>query len=488
MDAARDLVERAIKRRPSDGRQHHRRADLLVALERPQMATAARRRAARLGPAAESDFAQTVLGFAAAAPAPADAEAHSWCLALAEFVPGLSSQWHFEARRAWALRHADPLTSAARAPDARSGTGEGRLRVGLVSADLGRHPAGYFLAGLLAHRDPTRFQLTCYSDRLEEDALTRRIRAATDFWHDTAELDDSRLAGCIRADAIDVLIDLSGHGFANRLLAFARKPAPIQASWIGAVDTSGMAAMDWLLTDAWEWPPDRRAPASERILRLSAGRLCYAPPDAAPLVSDLPERTPVFGCFAKTARLNAEVIQLWARLLRQVPLARLMLKWSSFDDPGLCAACRHSFRSHGIDADRLILSGWSEHYALLAAYGAIDVALDPFPFSGALTSCEALFMGVPVVTLRGERPAGRQTAAMLGRLGLDDFIADTPEEYRRIACRAILDRQALRRLRGELRPLMLQKLCDGGRAARALEAALAASTVTGERGSFVVRG
>jgi predicted O-linked N-acetylglucosamine transferase (SPINDLY family) len=392
-------------------------------------------------------------------------------LALAEFVPDVGEAWHVAARRRWALSHAEPLTAAAPRPSA--GPLEGRrLRLGLVSADFGQHPTGYFLAGVLPHCDRTRLQIICYSDRLQDDPLTERIRAASEIWRETARLDDAALADLIRVDAIDVLVDLAGHGFGNRLLSFARRPAMTQASWIGAIEASGIAAIDWLISDAGEWPLGREAPGSGRVLRLPTGRLCYQPPETAPVPAAPGSRPPVFGCFAKAARLNPGVVALWARLLARVPDACLLLKWSSFEDAEIRRACLSAFGSHGIGEDRLTLSGWSPHAQLLGAYGGIDVALDPFPFGGALTSCEALWMGVPVITLEGARPAHRQTAALLKRLGLDSLIADSEGDYVERACALVADRTWRHELGRTLRDRMRRTICDGEAAGRALSAAV----------------
>jgi predicted O-linked N-acetylglucosamine transferase (SPINDLY family) len=293
-------------------------------------------------------------------------------------------------------------------------------------------------------------------------------------------LEDGALATVIRADGIDVLVDLSGHTAGSRLTAFAHRPAPVMVSWLGYFATTGLSCLDGVLLDDDHAPPGMEAWFTEPIVRLERGRLCYTPVPFAPEVAGPPcLRTGhiTFGSFNNTAKLNGAVLALWARVLGAVPDSRLVLKWRTFNDGGhdkaLCARVRAAFASHGIDPGRLDLRGPSFHADVLAEYGTIDIALDPFPFTGGLTSCEALWMGVPVVTWPQSRVVSRQTHAFLNRIGLGDLSARDADDYVRIARDLACDRTRLATLRASLRARMrASPLCDGPAFTRSLEDAL----------------
>jgi predicted O-linked N-acetylglucosamine transferase (SPINDLY family) len=322
---------------------------------------------------------------------------------------------------------------------------ERRLKLGFLSPDLGRHPVGYFLAPLLPALDPERLEVVCYSDRTAEDDLTHAIAQASAAFHRTYGIADPDLDRRIRQDRIDILFDLAGHTAHNRLPLFARKPAPIQVSWLGYFDTTGLPAMDYLLSDRWEVPPGEERWFTETVIRLPTGRFVYQPPPYAPDPLPPPQDRPLtFGCFNQLAKLTPEVAALWARLLHRLPESRLKLKWASLADPYVADLLRSRFADLGIDPGRLTLSPASPHPEMLAEYAEVDVALDPFPFSGCLTTLEALWMGVPVVALNGTRAVGRQSAAILARLGRPDLVAASPERYLDIA--QDLARNAPRRL------------------------------------------
>jgi protein O-GlcNAc transferase len=334
---------------------------------------------------------------------------------------------------------------------------EGRpLRVGYVSADFCQHAVGLFVKDVLKAHDPSRVAAYAYSAGRVRDWVTEAIRAATRF-REVAQLDDASLAELIRRDGIDVLVDLSGHTAGSRLTVFAHRPAPVQASWLGYFATTGLAAMDAVLLDDWHAPSGTEAQFVEPIVRLPGGRFCYAPVPWAPEVAPLPSLSRgyvTFGCFNNTAKLNAGVFDLWARILGAVPDSRLVLKWRTFNDEGLRQKVAETFIERGIAAERIELRGPSFHADLLKEYADLDIALDPFPFTGGLTSCEALWMGVPVVTWPQLRVVSRQTFAFLGAIGLPELAAKDADGYVEIAVTLAGNRNRLAELRGSLRTRM----------------------------------
>jgi protein O-GlcNAc transferase len=350
-----------------------------------------------------------------------------------------------------------------------------RLRVGYVSGDFRQHAIGYFLPSVLEAHDKTGYEAFCYNNHPKVDDWTRRLRGAADHWREIAGLSDAAAARVIRADGIDILIDLSGHTAKNRLALFALRPAPVQASWLGYFGSTGLKAMDYLLMDGFAVPPGEELLYPEAIVRLPHGRFCYAPPGYAPEPVDPPslKRSYVtFGSFNHVAKIGDGVVRLWADVLNANPASRLILKWKAFDDEGVLARVRAAFSAHGVDAHRLELRGFSPHREMLEQYGEIDVALDPFPFGGGLTSCEALWMGVPVVTLPGDRPASRQTTGFFDNIGFREGLASSPSDYVARATALASNPKGLAELRHTLRARMAASpLCDGPRFARALEAA-----------------
>jgi predicted O-linked N-acetylglucosamine transferase (SPINDLY family) len=330
-----------------------------------------------------------------------------------------------------------------------------RLRIGYVSADLRLHSVAFFFEPILAHHDHARFEIFCYSTGLQRDAVTARLEAASDHWIEARDLSDEALASRIRSDRIDVLVDLSGHSIGNRLLVFARKPAPVQCTWIGSVATTGLAAMDYRLTDAVADPVDANTSEhSEELIRLPSC-LCFRPPAAAPGVAPLPalaEGRITFGSFNIPAKQNARVLELWADVLRAVPDSRLLLKGRGLDRGVLRHATLERFARVGIAAKRVLLLPYeSDDLAHLQRYAQVDVGLDPFPYNGVTTTCLALWMGVPVVALRGDRHSARICASVLSAAGLSDCIADTLADYRNLAVSLASDTRRLALLRTGLR-------------------------------------
>lgn len=372
--------------------------------------------------------------------------------------------------RSWGGRQPAPGPRPATSPDP-----ERVLRIGYVSADFGRHPVGWFLSPVLPNHDPGAVEAWCYSGRTREDELSERLAGHARAWRRTAGLDDDSLARLIRDDRIDVLVDLSGHTAGNRLGVFARGAAPVQATWGGLIGTSALAGVDWLIADRHEIPPELEPLYSERIWRLPDGYVCYGPPGYAPEPGPPPAKTAgrvTFGCFNRLAKLNDATMALWARVLDAVPGSQLLLKTKELSCPELRRRTARRLARLGIGPDRLTLAEGAPHPALLAAYGEVDVALDPFPYSGGLTTLEAFWMGVPVVTLPGRRFVSRHTLAHAGVLGHPEWAARDADGYVRIAAGLVRDLDALSSIRTGLRTEMAASpLCDGPRFTRALEAA-----------------
>jgi protein O-GlcNAc transferase len=381
-----------------------------------------------------------------------------------------------EARRCGDLvgRKASPYGTWLNAPDP-----DRSLRVGLVSGDFGYHPVGYFLDSILsalASQASTRLELIAYSNDARTDALTERIKACCRSWHSAVGLSDAQLAQLIRDDGIDILIDLSGHTEHNRLPMFAWKPAPVQASWLGYFATTGVAAMDYLIADPWTLPESEEAHFTEKIQRLPETYLCFTPPDMDIAVSPLPALINghiTFGCFNTLSKMNDTVVALWARVLHAVPQSRLFLKAKHLDSPSVQQSVLERFSSHGITADRLMLEGAAPRAELLEAYRRVDIALDPFPYPGGTTSIEALWMGVPVLTLMGDRFLSHIGESILQNAGLPEWVAADADGYVARAVSHASDLPRLETLRTGLRQQVLASpLFDAPRFARHFEAAL----------------
>ncbi len=377
----------------------------------------------------------------------------------------------FSEHARWGELHGLPsLPSHANTPDPGR-----RLRIGYVSPDLREHSVAYFFEPLLGAHSTSEFETFCYAEVAQPDATTRRIQSLSQHWMFTCDLSDAALAERIRADRIDILVDLAGHSANNRLLTFFAKPAPVQITWLGYPNTTGLKAMDYRFTDAWSDPPgDCDRCHTEQLIRLPNGFLCYLPPSIAPEVSPPPAQINghiTFGSYNNLPKTGPEVVALWARILHAVPGARLILKNYSLEDPATRERYHQLFGAHGISAERLVLRGRHDSVAEhLGSYSEIDIALDTFPYNGTTTTCEALWMGVPVVALAGDRHAARVGVSLLNNLGLPGLIADSADAYVRIAARLASEPAELAQLRTSLRSRMSgSPLCDARSFARDME-------------------
>ena len=352
-----------------------------------------------------------------------------------------------------------------------------RLRVGLVSGDLRKHSVGHFLEGLLAHIDPARIELIAYPTQVKEDELTARIRPYFSAWKPLIGKSDEDAARLIHADGVHVLFDLSGHTDHNRLPVFAWKPAPVQVTWLGLPATTGVAEMDYVLGDLHAIPIEFDNHFSEAVWRMPESCLCLTVPASPVNVAPLPALAAgqvTFGSFNNLTKMNDTVVAVWARILKSVPNSRLLLKTRQLSDPAVCEQTRQRFASCGIAPDRLLLGGTlasrDDH---LAMYNKVDIALDTFPYPGVTTSAEALWMGVPVLSLRGDRFLSRTAGSIAHNAGLPDWIAADEDDYvgRAVAFTSNLGRLAT--LRAGLRQQVLASpLFDARRFARNFEAAL----------------
>jgi predicted O-linked N-acetylglucosamine transferase (SPINDLY family) len=343
------------------------------------------------------------------------------------------------------------------------------LRVGYLSADLYRHPVGWLGAQAMLAHDPDRVVPLVYATGGRNDDLGQRFRAAVPLWRDCLGLSDAAIAQQIAADRVDILVDLAGHTAGGRPRVLAMAPAPQLVTWLGHVGTTGIPTVGTILMDEWHAPPGSEALFSERVARLPGGRFAYAPPPEAPR----PERRPgpiTFGCFQALAKLNTDVAAVWADVLAAVPGSRLLLRRRGLAEPWLRDRITDLFGSAGIDPARIDLEADTDHAGLLADYGRIDVALDPFPFCGGASTAEALWMGVPVVTLPGRAPASRQSLAMLSAIGETATIAAGPADYVAAVERALASSTRRDQRRAQLAE---SPLGDTVRLARALEDAFA---------------
>ncbi len=364
---------------------------------------------------------------------------------------------------------AAPRASLLRDPDKRR-----PLHVAYLSADFSRHPVGTLLSAAIVHHDRDRVRVTlCDTGTTVIDDVTATLTGIADRWVDLRGVSDESAVRQLREAAIDICVDLSGHTPGNRLPVLARRVAPVQASWLGYWNTTGMPEMDYLLTCAEEVPPERDRFFTERVVRLPLGRFCYAIPPFAPPVALLPsERVGhvTFGCFVNRG-VHAEQLAAFAAILRALPMARLVLRSGGYAHADVRMHVLNGLASLGVaDAGaRVAFHGRIPLSDLLVAYGEIDIALDAFPFSGLMTNLEALTMGVPVVTAGLARIESRQTLAMLHRLGLPDLAAESVAGYVDIAVALASDPARLRHLRGGLRLLVADRLCRGEAFCQSLE-------------------
>jgi protein O-GlcNAc transferase len=353
---------------------------------------------------------------------------------------------------------------------------ERRISIGYVSANLRTHPGGFFLGAVIANHDREKFKICCYVDIEKEDEHSRRIKANVDEWQLIPGLTDEALANRIRADGIDILVDMNRFTGGGHLLAFARKPAPIQVTWMGGpIMTTGLETIDYVLSDRIHTPPEYEQFFVEKVVRLNNAYAIYQAPPYAPPVSSLPALNQgiiTFGCFNYIAKIQRLAIDLWAEILKEVPNSQILLQSKAFGQDEPRQHIHTLFADRGVDPSRILLCGSVRHNELLEKYNQVDIAFDPFPYSGGITTCEALWMGVPVIAMPGNVVTVRHTISHLHNAGLDELIADTPSNYKALAVELASDLPRLADLRATLRDRISHSpLCDGAAFTRQLEEA-----------------
>jgi predicted O-linked N-acetylglucosamine transferase (SPINDLY family) len=352
-----------------------------------------------------------------------------------------------------------------------------RLRIAYVSADFCRHSVAFFIEPILRHHDRSVFEVVCYNDTVAQDPVTQQLRPLPTYWRDTATLNDEELAQQVVADRIDIFVDLVGHTARNRMPTFARKPAPVQVSYLGYPNTTGLATMDWRITDAIADPPGQTESLhTERLFRLSRPAWCYQPaPQSPPIVPPpaLQRGYVTFGCLNALMKMNEPLMRNWAEILAGVPTARMIIKTGALRDANARKRLHDALLRLGIDESRFDLLPPIENYAdHLAVYNDIDIALDTFPYNGTTTTCDALWMGVPVLTEAGRTHVSRVSTSLLSAVGLSEWSTDSPPAYVARAIAAAADLAVLAELRSRLREAMKSSpIMDGAGLARELERA-----------------
>jgi protein O-GlcNAc transferase len=347
-----------------------------------------------------------------------------------------------------------------------------KIRIGYVSPDFRKHPVSYFLEPVLIERNKEEFEIYCYSNSTIEDEVTKRFQEYSNHWRTISGMSDRQAVELIRSDRIDILIDLAGHTADSRLLIFAMKPAPVQVSWIGYLATTGLSTMDYKICDNYTDPVGKTEQYySEQLMRLPECFLCYLPHTNSPEIGPLPALSSghiTFGSFNKFIKLSEEIIFLWSIILKEVPDSVFMLK--SISDEETMEYIRDRFTRNGVHKDRITLSSWDSSPKHLESYNLVDIGLDTFPFNGLTTTCEAIWMGVPVITLAGIAYHSSVGTSILSNVGLPELVARTPDEYISIAINLAKDLKKLQSLRKHLRDMMtLSPLCEAKRFTEKLE-------------------
>ena len=402
---------------------------------------------------------------------PANIEVHSNYIYSLDFIPEPGFAEHQAERKRWYECHGRQFASAIKSHK-NDRTPDRKLRIGYISADFNHHSPSLAFGPVMHHHDRSQFELFLYSGVLIEGKETQFFREMATAWCDTHDLSDDALAQRIRDDGIDILVDLAGQSLGNRLLVLARKPAPVQVTAWGYATGTGVPTIDYLFADPVSVPESARPHFAEAIYDLPC-IIGHVVPDYAPDVRPLPcagGEPFTFGCLNRLNKITAGVMRVWGRLLREVPESRLLLKDAQLSDPNECRRMIDGFGVEGVAEDRLILMSRTPHLEHLAAFGRVDIALDPFPTTGGISTLEAMWMGVPVVAMLGNSIPSRVGAAIVSAAGLTDWVAANEDKYVAIAKRFAADRVGLAKLRASLRPsLATSPLGDSVQYCRAVE-------------------
>jgi predicted O-linked N-acetylglucosamine transferase (SPINDLY family) len=423
--------DRAISIAPGHADAHNNRANALLDMRR---------------------VGEALAGFAdAIATVPGDWDKKSNRLFAMNYAASIAPEEIAAAHRAFGVALA--AAHAGTRPPRRATDHRRRLRIGYVSGDFRMHSVGYFIEGILTgHAASGAMDIIAYSNHDGGDIATARMRRNVHAWREIAGVGDEEVAATIRADRIDILVDLSGHTARSRLPLFARRPAPVQASWIGYPQTSGLAEMDWIIADATVLPEEDEHLYVERPMRLAGCYLCYGGPPVVPTPPPaLVSGHVTFGCFNVIKKISDPTLGAWAEIIRRVPAARLLVKTHAVRDAGVAAAFRHAFAAHGGDPERLDLEGHLSTEAHWRRFADVDIMLDPFPYNGCTSTAEALNAGVPVIALRGR--GGMMTRSgetLLTAAGLEDLIAPDVAGYVDLAVATASDLDRLGRARARV--------------------------------------
>jgi protein O-GlcNAc transferase len=486
LEGARQYFVEALRIKPDEAEAHFKLGIIMREWDRLDMAESCFRNAVKFKP----DHTQAWMGLGETLQAagvieeseacfkkvieldPGNDLARSNLLLSMNYNPAYGNDELFTAHRKWGEEVTAKLggTPALLVPSDRNA--DRILRIGYLSADFCRHPVASFLEPVLRNHDPSGFRVYCYSQGNRVDDITAGFKTFADQWRDIRRESDDQVRRMIQEDQIDIMIECTGHMADNRLPVLAIRCAPIQISWIGYPHATGLSAIDYHFGDEITDPVSEDSPRNGTLLRLPGCFCCYSPLFEMPPVSDLPAMKNgfvTFGSLHSLARLNAGVIKLWSTVLLKLPSSRLLIFRTVLND-AIIRRLSDQFSANGIERDRIEFVRKLPEGGHLSLYDQIDIALDTFPWSGHTTACEALCMGVPVVTLYGSRHAGRMVSSILIQLGLDDLIAENEMEFLEIAQRTAQEIPSLQMLRQGLRTLMEESmLCDGRTFTRNLE-------------------
>ena len=404
---------------------------------------------------------------------PDDRDAPSNYLLCHMYIPDMDPKLVFEEHKKWGISTTKKSPPAFKFKPREAGA---KIRVGFLSADLCHHPVAYFIEPIFRSYDRDRFEFVAYGDQRKSDEFSAHLSKQVDLWRETSSYDDRALAKLIHEDRVDILFELAGHTAYNRLGVFALKPAPVQVSYLGYPGTTGLPAIDFRITDNFADPQGTTEHLhTEKLIRLPGCAWCFEPDAVAPEVAPLPALKNgyvTFGCFNNMAKLNPDLFETWAEILLRVPGSHLHLKARTLTDDGVRKELKSYFTDRGIEEDRLDFFGHTrkivEH---LSHYHSVDIALDSFPYHGTTTTCEAMWMGCPVITRAGKTHVSRVGVSLLNAVGLPEFIAQTPEEYIQMAVNLSADTEKLSNLRAGFRdrltasdlmnaPLFAKRICE----------------------------
>ncbi len=398
---------------------------------------------------------------------------HSNLLFSLRYLPELDQQMVFEEHKRWGQRHA-PINMARTSHD-NTVEPERKLRIGYISPDFKRHVVAKRFEPLLDSHNRDVVEVYGYGNIECPDSTTNRLQEKFDCYRNIWDVNDDAVARIIEQDKIDILIDLAGHTRNNRLLVLARKPAPVQVTYLGYAGTTGMEAVDYLLTDCLKAPPESQKYYTEQFAYLPGGVVCYTPPENAPVVTPLPAAKNgyvTFGAFTTNLRYNRPLLEVWAEILKLTPNSRLLLGFRDGGDEKIQEHYLSQFAECEVSRERIEISGWKSHTEYLKQYSDVDIVFDTFPENGGTTTCEALWMGAPVISLAGQHQNGRVGLSILSQIEMSSFAVETPSEYIAKAVSVANRPDSLMKMRASMRSRMAESsLCDTKRFARDVETA-----------------